>query len=146
MLAEYWGYGHHSEQFVAHYLQLILMESLRVYEDKQRKILNRYKFKYTEVLDYIDSHYQQLKLAELANVFGYNSNYLSNMLKKYTGKNFQEILLEKRLLLASDLLIHSDHTIDHIAEESGFNSVNYFFKQFKKRYHCTPNQYRKQNR
>ncbi|WP_303974080.1 AraC family ligand binding domain-containing protein, partial [Streptococcus merionis] len=32
MLAEYWGYGHHSEQFVAHYLQLIFMESLRIYE------------------------------------------------------------------------------------------------------------------
>ncbi|OTN91552.1 helix-turn-helix domain-containing protein [Enterococcus faecium] len=83
-------------------------------------------------MKYIDNNYQNLKLETLAKKFGYSNNYFSNILKKSTGKNFQELLLEKRLLIACDLLTTTTLSINMTAEEAGFNSPSYFFRQFKK--------------
>ncbi|WP_161980301.1 AraC family transcriptional regulator [Streptococcus sp. S784/96/1] len=145
LLSEYWSYQSQRETFLSHYLQLIFMELFRIYRDETFAHHTSQRFDYAKVLDYIDSHYQGLKISDLAQHFGYNSNYMSNMLKKHTGKNFQEILLEKRLLIACDLLSNTELSIDNIALESGFNTTSYFFRQFKKRYGCTPSAYRKNN-
>lgn len=146
MLCEYWSFNEKSQQFLSHYLQLILMEWVRLYSDKKNQSYSNNRFDYHKVLKYFDNNYQNLKLETLAKEFGYNSNYLSNMLKKSTGKNFQELLLEKRLLIACDLLSTTTLSIELISEESGFNSPSYFFRQFKKHYLCTPKEYRKQHK
>ncbi|SEF19084.1 AraC-type DNA-binding protein [Streptococcus gallolyticus] len=143
MLCEYWSFNDDSQEFLSQYLQLILMELIRLYSDKKNKILSNTQFDYQKVLNYIDNNYRVLKLETVAKEFGYNSNYLSNMLKKTTGKNFQELLLEKRLLIACDLLTTTKLPIDVLSEEAGFNSSSYFFRQFKKHYQCTPKEYRK---
>lgn len=143
LLSEYWSYQSQRETFLSHYLQLIFMELFRIYQTENFAHHTSQRFDYAKVLDYIDSNYRNLKISDLARHFGYNSNYMSNMLKKHTGRNFQEILLEKRLLIACDLLENTDLSIDSIAFESGFNTTSYFFRQFKKRYACTPNVYRK---
>lgn len=102
-------------------------------------------FAYEAVLDYIDDHYLGLTLSDLARHFGYNKNYLGNALKKTTGRTFQAILLEKRLSIASSLLLNTDYSIELIAEKAGFNSASYFFRQFKKKYNETPNAFRRGN-
>ena len=90
--------------------------------------------------------FRNLKLETLARHFGYNPTYLSNTLKKkYWKKISREILLERRLMQAADLLKSTDFTMDTIAFESGFSSTSYFFRQFKKYYNCTPKVYRKEN-
>lgn len=67
--------------------------------------------------------------------------YLSRMLKKCTGKNFTDLLSEKRVEEAKKLL-HSNKSIKEITYEVGFNSQNYFTKIFKKYENCTPTEYR----
>ena len=143
MLCEYWSFNDESQEFLSHYLQLILMELIRLYSDKKIQSYSNLNFDYHKVVKYIDDNFQNLKLGTLAKNFGYNSNYLSNMLKKITGKNFQDLLLEKRLLIACDLLTTTNKSIDFISEKSGFNSSSYFFRQFKKHYSCTPREFRK---
>ena len=146
MLCEFWSHKEQSQIFLNHYLQLLLMELIRIYSTEKNKDNSRYDFNYVEILSYIDDHYKGLKIADVAQAFSYNPNYLSNKLKQMTGKNFQEILLEKRLILACDLLQNTDYNMDTIAMESGFNSTSYFFRQFKKKYQVSPASYRKNNR
>ncbi|EGK00217.1 hybrid sensor histidine kinase/response regulator transcription factor [Dysgonomonas gadei] len=57
-----------------------------------------------------------------------------------------DIIREKRLHIAQDLLLRSKYTIGEIAFKSGFANKVSFFKAFSKRYGCTPNEYKKQNR
>ncbi|MBK0347109.1 helix-turn-helix domain-containing protein [Aerococcaceae bacterium zg-ZJ1578] len=144
-LAEYWSYQNKRETFLDHYMQLILMELIRIFRTNNLSMHRDATFDYGKILTFIDENHQNLKLQDLSKVFGYNSNYLSNMLKKYIGKSFQEILLEKRLLIASDLLRNTNFSIDTIASEAGFNNTSYFFRQFKKYYHCTPKEFRKKS-
>ncbi|MGT2801799.1 AraC family transcriptional regulator [Streptococcus henryi] len=143
MLCEYWSYKAQGNEFLSHYLELILMELMRIYSQETYRLNSTNHFNYAKILNYIDQHYQDLKLEKLAKEFGYNSNYLSNKLKRSTGKNFQEILLEKRLLIACDLLSNTNLSLEEVSFESGFNSSSYFFRQFKKHYQCTPSEYRK---
>lgn len=142
MLREYLVSEAKSEQFISQYLQLIISELMRIYQQNSQISQKDSGFDYIAVLDYIDEHYQTMKLSDLSTAFNYNSNYISNSLKKITGKNFQEILLEKKLLIARDLLRNSDLAIERIAEVAGFNSTSYFYRQFKKTYQETPKQFR----
>ncbi|MFR0600513.1 AraC family transcriptional regulator [Lactobacillus equicursoris] len=141
-LTEYWSEERQMRLFLTKYLELIIMELMRIYSYDQ---LNRPNsaFDYEAVLNYIDDHYLGLTLSDLARNFGYNKNYLGNALKKATGRTFQAILLEKRLSIACSLLMNTDYSIELVAEKAGFNSASYFFRQFKKRFNETPNDFRR---
>lgn len=143
LLAEYWSYQRQGSEFLSHYIQLILLELVRIYSQNATQNYLSSRIHIHEVLAYIDFHFKELKLETVAKHFNYNPNYLSNMLKKSIGKSFQEILLERRLLQATELLTSTDLTLESIALESGFPSTSYFFRQFKKHYKCTPKSYRK---
>lgn len=69
-------------------------------------------------------------------------NYLSDLLKKETGKNTQEhihyFLIEK----AKNLLLNSNHSVSEIAYELGFEYPQYFSKIFKSKTGITPAKYR----
>ena len=67
--------------------------------------------------------------------------YLSRLLKKYTEKNFTDLLSEKRVEEAKKLL-KGNKSMKEITYEVGFNSQNYFAKIFKKYENCTPTEYR----
>lgn len=99
-----------------------------------------------EILHYINEHYTSITLYDLADHFGYNKNYLSNMLKAKTGITFQEMLDQKRLSEAKKLLQESDTAINEIAEMVGYKSVPSLFKLFQHRLHITPNEYRQRIR
>ena len=66
--------------------------------------------------------------------------YLSKIIKKNTGKNFTDILAEKRIEEAKKLL-KEHRSIKEVTYMVGFNSQNYFTKVFKKYIGCTPREY-----
>lgn len=144
MLCEYWSEDNDREKFVGQYLQLILSELMRIYRETTSQKNPHARLDYLAILDYIDEYYLEISLTDLEKTFNYSSNYISNTLKKETGKNFQETVLEKKLLVATDLLKSSTLSIDEIAEISGFHSTSYFYRQIKKRYHLTPKKLRDQ--
>ncbi|TPR55551.1 AraC family transcriptional regulator [Enterococcus sp. OL5] len=92
------------------------------------------------LLQYIDKHFMNLTLADLAKRFNYTSNYLSILLKKETGKNFSQLILEKKLDQAEILLQHTEKTIQECAEESGFSNITFFYEKYKNYFHKFPSQ------
>jgi len=137
LLQEYWRSEVIDFRFISQYLQLILSELMRLYTIEVSRNQTS-QFNALDVLEYIDEHYQSVSLNELSQVFNFNANYISNALKKGTGKNFQETLLQKRLLVAKDLLLHSTYSIEEIAATAGFHSTSYFYRQFKRAFQMTP--------
>lgn len=93
-------------------------------------------------LAYIDMNFKRnIMLEQVAETLSISPFYLSRVLKKYTGKNFTDILSEKRVGEAKKLL-EGNKSIKEITFEVGFNSQNYFAKIFKKYENCTPTEYR----
>ncbi len=67
---------------------------------------------------------------------------LYRKLKILTGMTPGEFIKHLRLKHASDLLTSTSFTVSEIFFRSGFNNESYFFREFKKRYNCAPNEYR----
>ena len=72
-------------------------------------------------------------------------NYLSDLLKKETGKNAQEHIHYYLIEEAKNILTNSDNTVSEIAYSLGFEYPNYFSKLFKSKTGMTPIEYRNVN-
>ena len=125
-------------------LSLLLIELTRVIEEES---LDNYQKKDQEIihiLKHIDIHFRQLSLKDLANEFGYNSNYIGNKLKKETGHTFQDLINSAKYQMALELMMETDKSIEEIAYEVGFSSLPSLYKLFARFTDKTPKQMRTQ--
>lgn len=99
-----------------------------------------------QVLRYVEEHYKEASLEELAQELNYSIFWIGRVIKKYTGKNFMELLQTKRLNQAVFLLTQTKLPIADIILAVGYDNTSYFHRIFKKRYGLTPKQYRIQNK
>lgn len=102
---------------------------------------NNYKDLIQDIIEnsYMDS---QFTLSTLSDKLDLSSGYLSIMFKKSFGIPFQDYLLQKRMEKAKLLLLTTELKNYEIAEQIGFEDVNYFITKFKKYYQITPKQYK----
>ena len=98
------------------------------------------------VLGYIHDHFKQpLTNTQLGERFGFHPNYISSLIKRYTGMPLHHYLLCVKISHAVDMLNGHDLSIAEIAEECGFCNIYYFSKYFKQYMGVSPSQYRKRN-
>ena len=95
------------------------------------------------VLKYIETHYKNGTLANIADELNQETYYISRLLKKHTGANFKELLQQRKLQQAVYLLKQTSLTIDSIMEAIGYDNSSYFYRKFKEKYHCSPKEYRR---
>ena len=100
---------------------------------------------FDKMIAYIDENYQQkIELENLAKIGGYNVNYTSQFFKRQLGVSFLEYVLRLRLREATVRLANSTDSVAHIASDCGFADIKAFNVSFKKHFHTTPSEYRKQ--
>lgn len=75
----------------------------------------------------------------------FSPNYLSDLLRKETGKNAQEHIHYYVIEKAKGLLLNSNLTASEIAFQLGFEYSQYFSKIFKKKTGYTPTEFRTLN-
>ena len=94
------------------------------------------------VLRYIEEHYADGSLTEIAARLHYDLPYLSRLIRQETGKNYTELLQEKRLSQAAWLLRNTERKVDEISFSVGYENVSYFHRLFAARFGCSPKKYR----
>ncbi|MBQ3402766.1 MAG: helix-turn-helix domain-containing protein [Synergistaceae bacterium] len=95
-----------------------------------------------KVLRYIEDNYRTGSLNEIAGLLHYGHTTLSRLIRKKTGKNFTELLQEKRLSQAAWFLLNTEERIDDIAMMVGYENMTHFHKLFCQYYGKTPKHYR----
>lgn len=96
------------------------------------------------VLEYIDEHYAEpLTLAAVSEILNINEYYFCRLFKKVINTSFVQYLNFVRVCKAEKMLLSSDKSMSEIAYETGFSSVSYFNRTFKKYKLCTPRDYKK---
>ena len=85
----------------------------------------------------------ELSLKNLALQLGFSPSYLSVLIKKELGLPFQDYLIQERMKKAKLLLLTTDLKIYEIAEQVGFEDMNYFSQRFKQVVGLTPRQFKK---
>lgn len=99
-----------------------------------------------ELLKVIETNLNEpeLNAATLEDSLSISKMQLYRRLKSLAGMTPAEFIKRIRLKHAADMLIASQYTVSEIFYRTGFNNKSYFFREFKKIYHCAPNEYRQQ--
>ena len=97
-----------------------------------------------EVLDYyINKRYMHpLTPKLLAEQLYISERQISRIVQNKYGMSFHKVLIEKRILVAEQMLEKSDIKIQEISQAIGFHSPDIFFREFKKKHGMTPKEYR----
>jgi hypothetical protein len=95
------------------------------------------------VVDYILLHpnekYSPSRLAEMAEL---SKQRFTSLFSSQLGKSPMVYVKELKLTTAARKLLVSNLHINDIAYELGYEDSNYFIREFKRAFGCTPNQYR----
>ena len=101
------------------------------------------KFLVIETLKYIDNNYVDATLFEISEMLKQPHYKISKLMKKHTNMTFKELLQEKRLNKAKQLLTETNISVVKIISLVGYENPTYFYKIFKEKYGYTPREYRK---
>lgn len=91
----------------------------------------------------IEENYRTADLTRLAAELHVSLPYLSAAVHRATGRTFKELLLEKRLSKAAQLLRETRLTTQDIILAVGYENTSYFYRVFRSRYGVTPRDYRR---
>ncbi len=94
------------------------------------------------VLRYIEEHYADGSLTQIAQLLHYDIAWLSREIKRRTGKNYTELVQEKRLSQAAWLLRNTRRNVADIAVSVGYENLSYFHRIFARRFGTSPKGYR----
>jgi len=75
---------------------------------------------------------KKLSLHDMAAIFNFSPNYLSQLFAKYSGEGLVEYITSERIKAAKEMLKKGTGPIYEIAEKLGFENAFYFSKVFKK--------------
>jgi len=101
------------------------------------------KKKINEICSFVIDNFQNdIYLHDVADIAHMTRPAFCRFFKKETNKTFFSYLNEVRIGYACKLLIDDSFSISQIALESGFNTISYFNRQFKKIMDQTPSHYR----
>lgn len=95
--------------------------------------------------DAINDFKKDITLKTLADSLHLSTKQTSRIILKNYNKKLSELISEKRLYVAAELLVRSNKTVTEIIEYVNFNTEKYFYSQFKKKFGCTPLKYKKSN-
>lgn len=89
---------------------------------------------------------QELDGAFLEAALNLSKIQLYRKIKSLSDMTPTELIRSIRVQKAAALLTSSDLTVSEIFYRTGFNNKTYFFREFKRIFNCSPNEYRAQNR
>ena len=109
---------------------------------KNLKFINIKNDDLLPILNYINKNYKTVTLNELSQKFRYNSNYISNKIKKSTGKTFKQLIELQRLTVAENLMIKTDLSVSEIAELVGYKNFSSLYRLFQTHLNMSPKSYK----
>jgi len=83
-----------------------------------------------------------MSVADLALKFGCSRRHLDRLFMHYFGISASALKMEMRLLKAVALLRNPDAKVNNVASDCGFNHMGLFNARFKRRFGCSPGQWR----
>lgn len=143
----------HSKTLIVTYIELFLNYCKRFYD---RQFITRNKVnvdilaRFEKVID--DYFASELLMTHGTPTVSYcaeklfiSPNYLSDLLKRETGKSALEHVQFKLINIAKEKIFDNEKSISEIAYELGFKYPQHFTRMFKKETGYTPNEYRSLN-
>ena len=124
------------EYLTLHFDDLPRTEATRVQLNTQVRV--------QKMLAFINAHYAEaVTLADIADAASISRSEAGRCFQAYMGCSPVDALIRHRLQTAHGMLQDTTRTLQEISQACGFNSVNYFSRQFRKHYEYAPSLARK---
>lgn len=116
-----------------------VFEKLNSHNDKSLVILEN------EIIDYIKADFalKNLSIQLIADKFSLPAIIISKIVKKKTGKKFNDYINYLRIEYAKMLFASEDMKITAVCDEAGYSDYGYFTKKFKELTGVLPSEYKK---
>lgn len=100
-----------------------------------------------EVFEFIELNYHQpISLKEVAQAVGYSAAYLTDLVRRLTGRTVNDWIIERRIAQACTLLLSTNDSVNQIALQVGYQNINHFYCQFRNYHSTTPRAWREARR
>lgn len=144
MMECYEDYSDFKNEALGAALQLFLIECIRQCTDLDPKVeVGRSKllidFKRTVESKFTETH----KVSDYAGSLSITPKHLNEVVKSTIGITAKEYIIDRLIIEAKRMLIHSDSSVKQIALHLGFTEPLHFNSFFKKRVNQTPLEFRK---
>lgn len=133
-----------SKTICGNFLEIILLELVFGECNSKADSSHSQEATVATIIEWIKLNAADIKrVSDIATYFGYNSEYLTTLVKKVTSKSLVDHITESRISIAKKYLRTTDMDIAEIAYKCGFSDDKYFFRVFKKLCNMSPGTYRK---
>ncbi len=121
---------------------LLMLQLLNYTDLIEQEFSVQYNGLVIAALRQIEENYKEESLQELAEAQSVSISYLSRVIKQVTGRTYKDLLVEKRMGKAAELLENSRIPVTDIITAVGYSNTSYFYREFKQRFGVTPHEYR----
>ncbi|MBW4624635.1 MAG: helix-turn-helix domain-containing protein [Brasilonema octagenarum HA4186-MV1] len=98
----------------------------------------------SQIFDFIEKNYDSaITLCNVAQAVGYSAGYLTDLVRRLTGKTVNHWIIERRMSAARALLLETKQSVNKIALTVGYQHEGHFFRQFRQYHGTTPQAWRK---
>ena len=124
---------YHSREKVANMLNFILFELMDIYTLKSSNV------HIMDITRYVEDHItEQIGLNDISKSLNLSKEHVSYLFKREMGKTLTDYINERKMLLAKELILSREMSLNDIATHLGFSNYGYFSRLFKTHYGITP--------
>lgn len=148
LLQTYCGGGLHQREILNLRLSLLFMLLLRDCSDDTTfsGAYSRDVDYILPILHYMETHYAETDVGDIAQHFNFSLSYLCRLFKKHTGTTMHDTLRRVRMQKAAILLTQTTQTVEEVGALVGYYDATSFIRRFRESFGTTPARYRKQGR
>lgn len=144
LLIEYFQRRTDREQIIPHLISLIRIEVQRgISHSDHLAALPAMDTTAAKIIDYIKKRMSNATIDSVSETFHYHPTYITQLLKKTTGRSFADLKTYFTILQAKHLLTSGSASVEEIAEQLGYQNTQSFSRAFKNKTGMSPSVYRK---
>lgn len=120
------------------------LNGFELIDDRKSKIIDRIKTIIIEIIHYNKNVEASINSSEfISKEIGYDYSYISKLFSSVEGITIEKYIINQKIERAKELLVYDELTLNEIAFQLGYSSVQHLSNQFKKITGLSPSHFKK---